>query len=311
MTVPVCTLRLLVLAVIFVNGWTDAPNSIATAVGTGALSFRRAAALAAAGNFAGCVLACLLFPAVAGTVGGLAVFPHPGDGVRALCAAMLSVVVWAVLAWRFGLPTSESHALLAALSGAALALGPGAALLRPAPWLRALAGLALSLPAGALAARLCRRWLARRPCNPPAWQRVSAAVMAFLHGAQDGQKFLALLLLAGGSRPAPLLPLLLLTAAVMAAGTALGGRPIVEKVGSQLSLLSPREGLAADLGAGLVLAGCSLLGLPASTTHTRVAAVLGAGRRPNPRPALEMAAAWLLTFPCCAGLAFALTRLMG
>ena len=133
-------------------------------------------------------------------------------------------------------------------------------------------------------------------------------------GAQDGQKFLALLLLAEGTGTAVssprLLPLALLTAGVMALGTACGGRPIVEKVGSDLAELSPAEGLCADLGAGAVLLVCSLLGLPVSTTHAKVAAVCGAGRRADPRIMGEMAGAWILTFPVCGGLAWLFTRLM-
>ena len=314
MSVTVFLLRLLVLCVVFVNGWTDAPNAIATAVGSGSLTFRQGVWLAAGCNFLGAALACTLFPAVAATVEDLILFPGGQEAaLTALCAAMLAILVWAVLAWRFGLPTSESHALLSGLSGAALALGPHRAALQAGPWLWTLAGLALSLPAGALAARLFRRWLTGRTRSAAAWQRRAAAAMALLHGAQDSQKFLALLLLAGGLGGlhfAPSLPLLLLISGTMAAGTALGGRPIVEKVGTQLAALTPGDGLAADAGAGLVLAVCSLLGLPVSTTHTKVAAVLGAGRHPSPAAALEIALAWLLTFPCCAGLAFLFARLL-
>ncbi|MDE6590885.1 MAG: inorganic phosphate transporter, partial [Oscillospiraceae bacterium] len=104
--------------------------------------------------------------------------------------------------------------------------------------------------------------------------------------------------------------LALLTAGVMALGTALGGKPIVEKVGTQLASLSPADGLAADLGAGLVLMVCSALGLPASTTHAKVAAVCGAGRGADRRVMGQMAGAWALTFPACGLLAFSLTKLM-
>lgn len=313
MTVTVFLVRLLVLAVIFINGWTDAPNAIATAVGSGALSFRRAVWLAAGCNFAGAALSCLLFPAVAATIGDLVYFSHQQAALTALCAAMLSIVLWAVAAWRFGLPTSESHALLAGLSGAALALGGQTAALNGGAWLRVGAGLLLSLIAGALAGRGCRAWLAEKSFNAVSWQRVAAGAMALLHGVQDGQKFLALLLMAdglGGVEASPSLPLLLLTAGVMALGTALGGRPIVEKVGSELAGLSPADGLAADLGAGAVLLVCSALGLPVSTTHAKVAAICGAGRHPDPRVAGEIGGAWALTFPCCAALAFGLTKLM-
>ena len=305
--------HLLTLAVIFVNGWTDAPNAIATAVGSGALTFRRGVVLAAACNFAGAALACLCFPAVADTVGELVVFGDPRSAAAALNAALLSIVLWAVAAWRFGLPTSESHALLAGLSGGALALGVGAAQPSAGAWLRALSGLALSLPAGMAAGRLFRRLLAGRVRRPAAWQRAGAALTALLHGVQDGQKFMALLLLTGGlggEQPASRLSLALLTAAVMALGTALGGKPIVEKMGTELANLTPAEGLSADLGAGVVLLVCSALGLPVSTTHAKVSAICGAGRGADRRVMGQMAGAWALTFPVCGGVAFALTRLM-
>ena len=313
MTITVHLARLLVLAVIFVNGWTDAPGAIATAVGSGALSFRRGVWMAAACNFLGAAVACLCFPAVADTIGELVAFAHPGQAATALNAALLSIVLWAVAAWRFGLPTSESHALLAGLSGGALALGAGAAQLSPGAWLRALAGLALSLPAGVAAGRLFRQALRERLRRPAAWQRGAAALTALLHGVQDGQKFLALLLLTDGldgTQSSSRLALAMLTAGAMALGTALGGKPIVEKVGSELASLSPADGLAADLGAGAVLLVCSALGLPASTTHAKVSAICGAGRGTSRRVMGQMAGAWALTFPACGALAFLLAKVM-
>ena len=313
MVVTHILIRLLVVAVIFVNGWTDAPNAIATSVGSGALTFRRAVWLATACNFAGAVLSCLLFPAVAATVSDLVHFTDEQAALTALCAAMLSIVLWAVAAWRFGLPTSESHALLAGLSGSALALGGQAAALNGEAWLKVGLGMTISLVAGALAGRSFRLSLARRSCNAVTWQRFAAGAMALLHGVQDSQKFLALLLLAdglGGVESASPFLLALLTAGIMALGTALGGRPIVEKVGRELMSLSPVNGLAADLGAGAVLLVCSFLGLPVSTTHAKVAAICGAGKHPDLRILGQIGGAWALTFPCCALLAFLLTKIM-
>ena len=319
MTVTTFLIRLLVLAVIFINGWTDAPNAIATAVGSGSLSFRQGTVLAAAGNFLGAAVTCLLFPAVAATMGDLITFSG-GDwaALTALCAAMLAILVWAVLAWRFGLPTSESHALIAGLSGAALALGSTVARMNGDAWTKVVAGLFISLLVGGLGGRWASGWLKDRRCSAVTWQRVGAGLMAFLHGGQDGQKFMALLLMAdglGGRETSPSLPLVLLCAGAMSIGTALGGKPIVEKVGTELTPLSPVDGLAADLGAGVCLLGCTLLGIPVSTTHTKVAAVCGVGLAGTKkgvalRPMLEIAAAWALTFPACAGLAYLLTLLM-
>ena len=318
MTVTATLIRLLVLAVIFVNGWTDAPNAIATAVGSGALSFRKGTALAAVCNFLGASFACLLFPAVAATVGDLIRFSG-GEwaALTGLTAAMLAILVWAVAAWRFGLPTSESHALMAALAGAALALGGQNAQLSFDAWAKTVGGLVISLLAGALCARSAALWLKPRRCSAASWQRVAAGGMAFLHGAQDGQKFMALLLLADhlGGGDSGVFPLVVLASTIMALGTALGGQPIVEKVGTELTALTPKTGLAADLGSGVCLLGCSLLGLPVSTTHTKVAAICGASLtegkgRVALRPLLEIAGAWALTFPVCALLAYVLTLLM-
>lgn len=309
MPIHAALLPLLVLCVILVNGWTDAPNAIATAVGSGALSFRPAVALAAVCNFAGVALACLCFPAVAATMENLVRFSSPQTTQAGLCGALLAVILWGVAAWQFGLPTSESHALLAGLSGAALALGAD---IQPSAWAAVGVGLVLSLPAGVVAGRGVCRGLGRIPHNPIQGQRWAAALTAFLHGAQDGQKFLALLLMAQGvSAARPPLPLLLLTACTMALGTGLGGRRIVEKIGHELAHLTPTQGLAADLGTGVVLGVCSALGLPVSTSHAKVAAICGASPHPKAGVVAQLLLVWALTFPACMGLGYVFARLMG
>lgn len=309
MPISTTTLAVLVLCVILVNGWTDAPNAIATAVGSGAMPYRRAVGLAALCNFLGVALFSLCCPAVAATMENLVSFPTPRSTLVGLCAALLAVLVWAVAAWWFGLPTSESHALLAGLSGASLALG---AEVSPSAWVSVLAGLVLSLPAGWVAGRVICRQLARIPHHPVSWQRLAAALTAFLHGAQDGQKFLALLLLAQGPGFAPTSPLTLplLTAGVMALGTGLGGRRIVEKIGHELAHLTPTQGLSADLGAGVVLGVCSVLGLPVSTSHAKVTAICGASPHPKPGVMAQLGLVWVLTFPACMGLGYGFALLL-
>ena len=308
---------LLALGVLFVNGWTDAPNAIATAVSTRALSYPKAAALAAVCNLAGCLTAGLWWGAVSATVLELADFGSGGDALTALCAAMAAVILWATLAWRFGLPTSESHALLAGLSGGAVALRGDFTCLNLSPWRTTLLGLLLSLLCGYLLARWVSRRLPARPVPYRSLQTAGAALMAFAHGAQDGQKFLGVLLLAsslsgGQALPSPMV-LSLLCAGVMAAGTAAGGRRIVDTMGQDLVALSPRTGFAADLAAGLCLLLSTLLGAPVSTTHTKAAAILGAGgteSRTNHRTVRSLLLAWGLTFPVCFALAGGLTQLL-
>ena len=152
---------LLVLAVVLVNGWTDAPNAIATVVSTGVLSFRRAVALAAACNLLGVLVMTAINATVAETVYSIADFgPDRAAALSALCAALCAIVLWAVLAWRFGVPTSESHALVAGLTGSALALPGGLDNIRAGAWGRVLLGLVLSVALGWWVGGLCRRLLA-------------------------------------------------------------------------------------------------------------------------------------------------------
>ena len=147
-------------------------------------------------------------------------------------------------------------------------------------------------------------------------QLPGAAVTAFLHGAQDGQKFLGVFLL--GSALAQgredegtfLIPvwLMALCALFMALGTLMGGRRIIDTVGREMVSLGPREGLAADLGNIACLLCATLLGLPVSTTHTRTCALLGAGSAGGSRPdravAGRIALAWVLTFPGCMAIGY-------
>lgn len=323
--VLLCTV-LLSLGVILVNGWTDAPNAIATAVSTGSLPFRRAVFLAALCNFLGAAVFAALHAAVAETIYTMVDFG--GDSQRALIAlsaSLAAIVVWSTAAWYWGIPTSESHALIAGLTGAALALQGGLANLRLLAWGRVLAGLFLSTLLGYWGGRKAGILFSRLSWSENRFLRLQvpgAAVMAFSHGAQDGQKFMGVLLLgialAQGRQDSETFPiplwLFLLCASLMALGTALGGRRIIDKVGRDMVPLTPRQGLAADVGGGGCLLLCSLLGLPVSTTHAKTCAILGAGTaggRSKVRwPVFgSICRTWLLTFPGCGLLGFLFARL--
>lgn len=313
-------LWLLIPAVVLVNGWTDAPNAIATAVASGAIPFRWAAALSAGCNLLGVWLFSSLSPAVADTVYAIADFS--GDSraaLTALTAAFLAILFWAFTAWIFGIPTSESHALVAGVTGAAVALQGSLSAIRWAAWGKVLFGLFFSLAAGIFLGGLAARALPRHPRYRLA-QILGAALMSVLHGAQDGQKFLGVFYLGltlTQNRPcaftAPPLWLTGLVALTMALGTLMGGRRIIDTVCREMTSLSPRAGFAADLGAGLCLLPATLLGLPVSTTHVKTAAILGAGMAADQgadfRVAGRIGAAWLLTFPCCFALGYLAARL--
>ena len=315
-----CAAALLIAGVVFVNGWTDAPNAIAACVTTRALSWRAAVGMAAVMNLLGAVCMSLLAPQVAVTV--FRCVQLPGEAPVVLCAAMTAVVVWALAAWRCGIPTSESHGLLAGLSGAALAVG---GVPRAAAWARVVCGLLLSTPlAFALALGVTRGVfrLCRHAARGAAHRRFrlagcgAAATTACMHGAQDGQKFQGVLLLAllggqenGSSVYSASLWLTLCIAAVMAVGTAVGGERIVRTVGRDMARITPPQGVAADLATTLCLLLCSLGGMPVSTTNVKTAAVMGAGaaRRVSAvdwRVVRQLLLAWGLTFPACGVLGF-------
>ena len=292
----------LICAVIFVNGWTDAPNAIVSVVCSKTLTMKRAVAIAALCNFAGVYISGKLHSAVADNI-----FKISGGSGSGLSAAMLSVIILAVGAWVFGIPTSESHALIAALCGAAVAN-------RTVPDVRVListlAGLILSVGFGFVSGYAIYKSIRKRRFSDKITRRAQifgAAFMAFMHGAQDGQKFIGLLLAASVSRYS-----VLTVSVIMALGTAVGGGRIIRNVGEKMVSLDLKQGVAADIAGGLSLFLSTALGMPVSTTHAKTASVMGCGYVDGgieKKTASQMLAAWVITFPVCFGLGYLFTRL--
>ena len=136
---------ILILGVVLVNGWTDAPNAIATCVSTRSMSPKKAIMMAAIFNFAGVFIMTLISSTVAETIYNMVDFgSDTHQALIALCAGLVAIVTWAVLAWFFGIPTSESHALIAGVSGAAIALQNGLSGINFSEWSKVLYGLVLS-----------------------------------------------------------------------------------------------------------------------------------------------------------------------
>lgn len=324
----------LTLGVILVNGWTDAPNAIATCVSTRCLRPKAAIAMAAVCNFAGVFVMSLLSAKVASTIMNMARFDGvaPSDAALALCAALLAIVLWSTAAWVFGIPTSESHALIAGLTGGAVALQNSftkAVVL--SEWSKVLWGLLLSTVLGFVfgfavtrltesAFRRADRLKASKFFRGA--QILGGASMAFMHGAQDGLKFMGVFMLGinmmrGGDAEGSFeisLWLMALCSLVMALGTSIGGYRIIKSVGMDMVKLESYQGFAADIGGALCLLLASLTGVPASTTHTKTAAIMGVGASKrlsavNWRVVREMALAWILTFPGCGILAYLTVKL--
>ena len=141
----------LTLGVILVNGWTDAPNAIATCVVTRCLSPRVAVLMAAVCNFLGVFIMSLLNSTVAETITKMVDFgTNSHEAIVALSGALFSIVVWSIIAWVFGIPTSESHALIAGLTGGAIALHSGLAGVNGKEWIKVIYGLVISVVLGFL-----------------------------------------------------------------------------------------------------------------------------------------------------------------
>ena len=322
----------LTLGVILVNGWTDAPNAIATCVSTRAISARKAIVMAAVFNFLGVLVMTAVNASVAMTIYNMVDFGGNAHiSLVALCAAMAAIVIWATAAWYFGIPTSESHALIAGISGAAVAIQNSFSGINGAEWMKVIYGILLSTVLGfafgfavskltLLCTRHCNRIRANRFFSGA--QVAGGAAMAFLHGAQDGQKFMAIFLLgaafSGGhsdisSFTVPVW-LMILCSAVMGLGTSIGGYRIIKSVGMDMVKLKPYQGFSADLAATLCLLFSSLAGIPVSTTHTKTTAIMGVGavRRMsnvNWKIVKELVLTWVFTFPGCGLLGFIMAKL--
>jgi len=322
----------LVLGTIFVNGATDAANAIAEAVGTRSIGIDAAIIMSVLCNFIGLVAMTFISTAVADTISGMVDFG--GDthaALIALAAATVGIVAWGVGAWIFGIPTSESHALIAGLTGAALAVQGGLGGVNWSEWVKVIYGLVLSTVLGfvagwavaALIQVVCRNSDRRRlDVGFGRLQVIGSAFVALMHGAQDGQKFMSTAMLAialsvgksvGDMGGFPLW-LEVLCAGVMAIGTGIGGRRIIKKVGMEMVQLEKYQGFAASVSASVSLLIATLTGLPVSTTHTKTAAILGAGAAKGMRSvswgvAKEMVLTWVFTFPGCGIIGFCLAKL--
>jgi PiT family inorganic phosphate transporter len=270
-----------------------------------------------------------------GTMSGTAVAATIGTGIvrpdviniYTVGAAMVGIVIWSTLAWYYGLPTSESHALVSGLTGAALATaGPDAVIWTG--WQKVLLGIVFSTFLGFFSAlgmmAVIYRVFQRQSVSTVRsvfgrLQVVSAAFMAFSHGSNDGQKFIGaftLVLVLSGALPEFAVPLwvILLCGVIMALGTAVGGWRIVRTMGLRLTKLEPVHGFAAETAAAATIELATRLGVPLSTTHTISTAIMGVGatRRMSAvrwGVTRDIVTAWVLTFPVCGFIAWAVAKL--
>lgn len=311
----------------YTNGFHDAANAIATSVSTKALSPRAALFVAATMNLAG----ALLGTGVAETVGeGIISPPHGPAGLTIVFAAVVGAIVWNFLTWRFGLPSSSTHALIGGLVGAALAAS--ATVFWSGVWHKVVLPMVISPVVGGILGYLTMvaiLWIFRRS-QPGRTRRgfrlaqsVSAAGMALGHGLQDAQKTMGVIVLAlitMGHQKGDDVPLWVIVtcAAVMGIGTYAGGWRIIRTLGGRVIKLDPPRGFAAEVSASAVLYVTAFVWqAPISTTHSITAAITGAGATKRLSAvrwgvARNIVAAWVLTIPAAgivAALAYGVARL--
>jgi inorganic phosphate transporter, PiT family len=340
------TTVLFVLAIIavallfdFINGFHDSANSIATIVATRVLSPPVAVVWAAFFNFAA---AFTVGTAVARTMGKGLIQPTVVDPTVIL-AGLLGAIVWNLITWRLGLPSSSSHALLGGYGGAAVAKAGAGALIAEG-WIKPILfifispvlGMVLGLGLSALLSWL----LWKQPRTPMEWlfrklQLVSSALFSLSHGANDAQKTMGIIvgLLVSVNAlfkqqpgwlgmmylpDADTVPLWVEMSAytAIALGTALGGWRIVKTMGSRITKLQPFGGFCAETSGGLTILMASAWGIPVSTTHTITGAIVGVGASQRTSAvrwgvAGRIVWAWILTIPmsaATAGIAYLLLR---
>ena len=319
----------------FLNGFHDSANSIATIVSTRVLTPLQAVAWAAFFNF---ISAFTFGTSVAATVGKGFVDTHIVT-LYVIFAGVLGAIVWDLLTWWFGLPTSSSHAIIGGYAGAAIARGifehgpsGGFHALILGKWPLTLAFIILTPLIGLLAAFIMMiviYWLFRKatPANMDTWfkklQLISAAALSFSHGTNDAQKTMGVVtevLVTAKIIHEFKVPIwvILSAHAAIALGTFFGGWRIVHTMGKRLTKLKPRTGFCAETGAAIAILFATHLGLPVSTTHAIGGALVGVGSVQRVKAvrwgvATNIMWAWVLTIPASAlvaGIVFALIRLV-
>jgi PiT family inorganic phosphate transporter len=323
LSVDLLIVLLLVLLAEFVNGATDAPNAIATVVSTRVLTPAQAVVMAAGLN----ALGAMSGTAVATTIGKGIVKPE-AITLGTVGAAAIAIVIWSSLTWRYGIPTSESHALIAGLAGAGLATAGPSVLLWDG-WQKVLLGLVFSTVfgfGGGLLLVVAISWIFQRTLPRTVQsifgklQILSAAFMAYSHGSNDGQKFIGtftLALMLGGIIPQFRVPfeVILLCSVIMGIGTSIGGWRIIRTMGVRMVRLERHQGFAAETSAAATIELASQLGIPLSTTHTISTAIMGVGAAKRVsavrwnvvRP---IVLAWLLTFPICGAIGWSVAMIL-
>ena len=317
MNIPVLVVVVIAVALIFdyINGFHDAANSVATIVATRVLTPFQAVLWAAFWNF---ISAFSFGTGVAATMGSGLVDLGKVDSYVIL-AGLAGAILWDLITWHWGLPSSSSHALIGGYAGAAFAKAGLSAILWGSKWLDTLLFIFLAPLIGlvlAYALMIAVLWLFRdaTPRKMDHWfrkaQLVSAAFYSYSHGTNDAQKTMGIItgvLVTANILPEFKVPVWVILAAhaAIALGTLSGGWRIIHTMGARLTRLKPRSGFCAETAAGLSIIFATMTGMPVSTTHTVAGAIAGVGSIQRVKAvrwgvATNILWAWIMTIPAAA-----------
>ena len=318
---------IMIIILIFTNAITDAPNAIATLVGTKVMPFRKAANLSAIFNFIGIIVMSFINISVANCISSMVDLNDSENGMIVLLSGMIAVVLFALIAMKFGIPTSETHGLIAGLTGAAVAIyGWGS--VSVTEWRNVLIGLIWSifgtLIVGFIITKIAERMIIRRNDNIEKWQILGCCGMSFMHGAQDGQKFIGILIIFFSLvkntkipqiiNPLDYVWLIIYTAVIMGMGVSIGGKKIVQNIGSDMVELDNKQALMSDITTVFTLFIASMTGIPVSTTHAKTMSIVAIGKNENSKmdnsKIFSICKAWFLNFPICGIIGYVLAILI-
>lgn len=319
----IITIAIVVFSLIFdfINGFHDTANAVATAVSTRALTPRAAIILAAIMNFIG----ALAFTGVAGTITKDIVNPFDlENGLVVVLAAIIAAIIWNLVTWMFGIPSSSSHALIGAIAGAAIMSAGSFSILHYQGFTKIIIVLIAS-PIIAFFVGFCmyslvkvvfkNANLTKTNRNFRLFQIFTASLQSFSHGTNDAQKSMGIITLAlivagiqDGNNIEPALWVKVSCAAAMGLGTAIGGWKIIKTVGGNIMKIRPANGAAADLSSAVTIFVASSLHFPLSTTHVVSSSILGVGASNRVKgvkwsTAQRMIITWVITLPISAVLA--------
>ncbi len=303
------------LAFDFINGFHDTANAIATAVSTKALKPRHAIIMAAIMNFLG----ALMFTGVAKTITKDIVDPFTlNNGSVVILAALLAAIIWNLVTWYYGIPSSSSHALIGAVAGAAIA-SAGFSALHYSGFIKIIIALIVSpllaFVVGYIMYSIFKVFfknnnLTRTNRNFRFVQIFTAALQAFSHGTNDAQKAMGIItmaLITAGLQTGDDIQhwVQISCATAMGLGTAIGGWKIIKTVGGNIMKIRPANGVAADLSSALIIFGATHIHLPVSTTHVVSSSILGVGSSHRVKgvkwtTAQRMIITWVITLPISA-----------